>query len=222
MIKVFSKRIFHNIICIFSILVNFCFIKSLNFDSLMNSYKTYEYYTHSYKDVANTTWKEIVIADRLVNLVKCQPAYVDSDKEIDLLVLDSETKLYWVSNIRGTSGNFLHQFISKSKLLDFIVQGDANNRNDFFILGIKSSGKKILKFSSFEHHDNKSVYWNEEEFFDLESPEVSFIISDNIITGFNLFPVSGDTQVSLYIKSTNFFYSYYLSRLKMCLLNMQS
>jgi hypothetical protein len=191
----FLKIIF-NFLGLFSLLTNFSFVDCLNFDSLMNSYKTYEYYTHSYKDVANTTWKEIVVADRLVNLVKCQPAYVDSDKEIDLLVLDSETKLYWVSNIRGTSGNFLHQFISKSKLLDFVVNGDANYRSEFFILGIKSSGKKILKFSSFEHHDNKSIYWAEEDFFDLESPEVSFIIKDNIITGFNLFPVASDTQVS--------------------------
>lgn len=183
------------ILYFFVFFIQIYFSKSLNFDSLLNTYKTQEYYPNAYKDIANTTWKEIVVADRLINLVKCIPTFIDSDKDIDLLVLDSETKLYWVSNIRGTAGNFHHQFISKSKLLDFIIQGNSFNRDNFFILGINSSGKKILKFNSYEHYTNKSIYWKEEEFFSLESEDVSYIISNTILNDINLYPVNDNKQV---------------------------
>ena len=170
---------------------------SLNFDSLLNRYNDKEYKANEYKDIANSTWKEIIVSDRLVNLVKCQPAFIDNDSELDIFVLDSETKLYWVSNVRGTSGTFSHQFVSHSKLLDFVVQGDGRNSKDFFLLGINSAGKKILKYTSKMYDTNNTISWSESTFFDLNDEMVLMIIKDYLITGINLYPVSESKQVRI-------------------------
>lgn len=178
----------------------------LRFDSLVNNYRTTEYYHYSQQDITNSTWKEVVVADRLINLIKCIPAHIDLDSELDLLVLDSETRLYWVSNIRGTSGMFSHQFVSKSKLLDFVIQGDAKARDKFFILGISSSAKKILKFNSAEVLLNNSISWVEEEIFDLESNDLGIGFADYQITGMHLYPVS-DIKQYLFISVKNYYNS---------------
>lgn len=173
-------------------------VVSLHFDSLVNNYKQIEYYQNTQKDLNNSTWKEIVVADTLLNLVKCIPALIDLDKELDLLVLDSETRLYWVSNVRGTSGTFSHQFVSKSKLLDFVIQGDALDRKNFYLLGINSSGRKILKFNSIENPLNNSVSWEESEIFNLDDNVLGVTLRDYKITGINLYPLSESKQVSLF------------------------
>jgi hypothetical protein len=65
------------------------------YDSYLNNYKDNSYMLTSYNDIANTTWKEFFISENARKLVKCIPAHIDSDAELDLLVLDSETRLYW-------------------------------------------------------------------------------------------------------------------------------
>jgi hypothetical protein len=65
------------------------------YDSYLNYYKDTSYSVNEYKDIANTTWKEFFISENARKLVKCIPAYIDNDSELDLLVLDSETRLYW-------------------------------------------------------------------------------------------------------------------------------
>ena len=192
---------------------------SLHFDSYLNSYKSLEYSPNYYKDIANTTWQEIVVSDKLINLVKCQPLLIDSDSELDLLVLDSETRLYWVSNVRGTSGDFNHQFISKSKILNFLVHGDSSDKYNFYILGINSQGNKILKFIPQENKMNKTIVWEESILFDLSSSEVNFIIQDNLITGFNLYPFSNEKQI-LYLSTKNIYTSNSLI-IKITLLNQK-
>lgn len=170
---------------------------SLLLDSHLDYYSSTEYTINDYKDIFNTTWKETVIADKLTKMVKCQPLLIDTDYEKDLLVLDSKTRLYWVSNLRGTSGSFSHHFISKSKLLNFVVNGDATDRDNFYILGINSQENKILKFKSTINVLNQTLSWSEDELFDLNNPSINFIIKDNLITGFNLYTISSDRQVRL-------------------------
>lgn len=180
---------------LFFMIISIC--KSLLLDSHLDYYSSTEYTINDYKDIYNTTWKETVIADKLTKMVKCQPLFIDSDYEKDLLVLDSQTRLYWVSNLRGTSGSFIHQFISKSKLLNFLVHGDGTDRDNFYILGINSQENKILKFKSTLNVLNQTLSWTEEEFFDLSNPNISFIIKDNLITGFNLYTISNERQVRI-------------------------
>ncbi len=105
------------------------------YDSYLNSYKSYIFNDNDYNDIANSTWKEYFISENIKNLVKCVPVYIDNDKELDLLVLDSETRLYWISNVRGTSKEIVHQFISQSKLYDFVISESGQN---MYILGINS------------------------------------------------------------------------------------
>jgi hypothetical protein len=81
-----------NVIC-FVLLTKTVF--SEIYDSYLNYYKDSSYSINSYKDIANTTWKEFFISENAKKLVKCIPANIDNDSELDLLVLDSETRLYW-------------------------------------------------------------------------------------------------------------------------------
>ena len=189
------------LIFIFNLLIT---ALNFKFDSFLNTYKNIEYYESSYNDITNSTWKEIVVADKLINLVKCVPAKIDYDKELDLIVLDSETRLYWVSNIRGTSSQFNHQFISKSKLLDFLLHGDSNDPDNFFILGLNSSGKKILKFNSSINKLNNSLLWTETVLFDLDdSTNYGISLIDPTIKSINLYPVSAKKQY-LFFTVTDF------------------
>lgn len=181
---------------------------SLKFDSLQNIYKNKEYFSSQRPDIGNSTWKEIVVADKLINLIKCIPTKLDNDNEIDLIVLDSETRLYWVSNIRGTSGDFNHQFISKSKLIDFVISSEEGNVNkDFFILGINSYGKKILKFNSEYNQLNNSLIWNEDELFSLDNDKYSQLYGINMIDpkikSMNLYPISSNSHI-LFITINDF------------------
>jgi hypothetical protein len=120
-------------------LILFVLIKAVFsiYDSYLNSYKSYVFSDNDYNDIANSTWKEYFISENIKNLVKCLPVFIDDDKELDLLVLDSATRLYWISNVRGTSKEIVHQFISQAKLYDFVVSDSINNVN-MYILGINS------------------------------------------------------------------------------------
>lgn len=69
--------------------------ESGTYDSYLNIYKDSIFSANKYIEIANTTWKESFISEDVINLVKCIPAYIDDDKDLDLLVLDSESKLYW-------------------------------------------------------------------------------------------------------------------------------
>jgi len=53
------------------------------FDSYLNTYKTkeQEFEKHTYKDVANTTWREFYVTENITNLNKAIPAYLDNDIE---------------------------------------------------------------------------------------------------------------------------------------------
>ena len=68
---------------------------------------------------------------------------------------------------------------------------------NIFILGINSSGDKILKFTSKENYMNKTISWEETEFLDLNDPEIQAVIKNNIITEFNLYPYDYETQVRI-------------------------
>ena len=115
-------------------------LKSIStlYDSYLNEYKTKIFKQNEFNDIANTTWKEFFISENVKNLVKCIPAYVDKDNEQDLLILDSETRLYWLSNIRGTSKEIKYHFISSSTLYDFVISNEENIEGRIFILGINS------------------------------------------------------------------------------------
>ncbi len=67
------------------------------FDSYLNIYKTkeQEFEKHIYKDIANTTWREFYITENISSLNKAVPAYLDNDRELDLIILETNSKLYW-------------------------------------------------------------------------------------------------------------------------------
>lgn len=121
-----------------------CFQNSLQintYDTYLNFYKDSIYGLHTYDEIANTTWKEFYISENVEKLIKFVPTYIDNDVELDLLVLDSESRLYWVSNLRGTSKEVKHQFISESKLTDFVISNSVsydNSKENFYILGVSS------------------------------------------------------------------------------------
>jgi hypothetical protein len=46
-------------------------------------------------DISNTTWKEFIISENITDLVKFIPAFIDLDNELDLIVLDFDSYLYW-------------------------------------------------------------------------------------------------------------------------------
>jgi hypothetical protein len=125
------------------------------FDSYLNIYKNkdQEYEKHVYKDVANTTWKEFYITEKISNLNKAIPAYIDKDNELDLIIHEANSRLYWyninlfiylirISNIRGTSKIIEHSLISNRPLKDFVIVDPQfntyNDNQDLFILGIDS------------------------------------------------------------------------------------
>ena len=83
----------------FIILISFANSNSV-YDSYLNIYKENKLFSNKYYEIANTTWKEYFISENVTNLIKCVPVFIDNDKELDLLILDSESRLYWVSNIR--------------------------------------------------------------------------------------------------------------------------
>lgn len=84
------------------LILNACMINTQTvFDSYLNTYKTkeQEFEKHIYKDVANTTWREFYVTENITNLNKVVPAYLDNDKELDLIILETNSKLYWYPQI---------------------------------------------------------------------------------------------------------------------------
>jgi hypothetical protein len=149
------RKYFTFILKFIFLLNNIEILKCDVFDSYLNIYKNkdQEYEKHIYKDVANTTWKEFYVTEKISNLNKAIPAYIDKDNELDLIVHEANSRLYWylinlfiyqkrISNIRGTSKIIELSLISNRPLKDFMIVdpqfNSYNDNQDLFILGIDS------------------------------------------------------------------------------------
>jgi hypothetical protein len=192
------------------------------YDSYLNMYKDNALNAHSWNDIANTTWKEFFVSENVTNLIKSLPVYIDDDRDLDLLVLDSETRLYWVSNIRGTSKEIKHKFISKNKLQDFVVslsKGNKVNQKDY-ILGINSKRNLIFKYmkSSLNSMNsmnslnslNMTLHWEETVFLDINNlPAIGSMLENNQIQTLHLSQYADDyeneTRQILLVSLTNVF-----------------
>jgi hypothetical protein len=189
-------------------------LTSSTYDSYLNIYKNHKFSANDYQTIANSTWKEFSVSENVKDLIKCIPFYIDNDKELDLFVLDSESRLYWVSNIRGTSKEVIHQFVSGSKLWDFVVSknieyDESNIAGNYFILGINSKRNKILKYKSFHQPLNNSLGWKESYFFDLDDDNLMIkpLITNSEILSIHLYEfysANHDNQLLL-IKIQNYY-----------------
>ena len=93
-----TKKYFSLIFPLIFLINNFKLFNCDNvFDSYLNIYKNkdQEYEKHIYKDVANTTWKEFYVTEKISNLNKAIPAYIDKDNELDLIIHETNSRLYW-------------------------------------------------------------------------------------------------------------------------------
>lgn len=197
------------------------------YDSYLNIYKEDEFSDLKYSEISNTTWKEFFISENVTNLIKCIPVYIDNDKELDLLVLDSESRLYWVSNIRGTSKEVKHQFISRQKLHDFVISDQVKYYNerksdDFYILGINSKRDKILKFTESEHmNQNFTKSWKENHFLDINDSGLAiapFIRYSDIIS-IHLSQFDENPNKQLLLVGLQNYYDYSTNLLKIIIIN---
>lgn len=92
------KKNFSFIFALIFFITKFEFYKcDIVFDSYLNIYKNkdQEYEKHVYKDVANTTWKEFYVTENISNLNKAIPAFIDKDNELDLIMHEANSRLYW-------------------------------------------------------------------------------------------------------------------------------
>lgn len=204
---------------------------SSTYDSYLNIYKSNKFSANQFDDIANTTWKEFFVSENVTDLIKCIPFYIDDDKELDLLVLDSESRLYWVSNIRGTSKEIKHQFVSSSKLYDFVVSDNikyqqSNQDKNFYIFGINSKRNKILKFEPFHRSLNKSLGWKESTFLDINDENLMIrpLIENSEIISIHLYqydpsylPFKQNKELLL-IKLQNY-YDYSMNLIKINIIN---
>ena len=124
---------------IFPLFLPITVLSSALFDSFFDLYKSTKFSPHIYSDIANTTWKEYFISEKISKLVKITPYFVDKDKDLDIFVQDSAAKLYWVSNIRGTSKEFKHEFISNNYLSDFVISNQLYRKENFYILAVEQN-----------------------------------------------------------------------------------
>jgi hypothetical protein len=197
---------------------------SSTYDSYLNVYKKNKFARNDYQEIANSTWKEFFVSENVTDLIKCIPFYIDDDKELDLFVLDAKSRLYWVSNIRGTSKEIMHKFISSSKLHDFVVSTKidyqlSSNAGKFYLLGINSKRDKILKFDAYDLPLNNSIGWKETTFFDVndENLMIKPLISNSEIITIHLYQFdaakyNGNRRLLL-LKLQNY-YDYSMSLLK--------
>lgn len=189
------------------------------YDSYLNIYKETVFSDQSFNEIANTTWKEFFISENVTNLIKCVPVFIDDDRDVDLLVLDSESRLYWVSNIRGTSKEVKHQFISSKKLHDFVISNKINYSGKNFkvggnyILGINSYRDKILKYNLIENEVNKTISWNEQDFIDLSDDNLSYITNSQIVS-IHLSQYESDENRQLLLVGLKNYYDYSTDILK--------
>lgn len=93
--KNLSKTSFLILAILVFIINNVCCFTPFIYDSYMNTYRDYSLSANTFDKIANTTWKEFSISEHVVDLVKSIPAYIDDDKELDLMILDAESRLYW-------------------------------------------------------------------------------------------------------------------------------
>lgn len=176
-------------------------IGKVAFDSYFNLYKEIPFISHKYQDISNSTWKEYFIAENISNFVKLTPYYIDSDNELDLFIQDSHSKLYWVSNIRGTSKELKKEFVSKGQLTDFVVSNLMYRSDSFFILAINDDQNKILKFTRTSAElittNISNIYqWKEELFLDITDNRLS-VPKDSVIKTIHLYEQSKTKQFLL-------------------------
>ena len=144
----------------------------MTYDSFFNIYKDTIYSSNLYEEISNTTWKEYFISEKIKQLVKIVPFYIDNDEDLDLFVQDSAAHLYWVSNMRGTSKEFKNEKISKNFLEDFVVSNRIYikyGKNQFFVLAINQEKNIIYKYKRIE--------------IDISSPNINikFLFNNKII-----------------------------------------
>ena len=212
---------FLKIFILFSFLYKL-FLFKLAFDSFFNIYKQTSFPNHLYQEIRNTTWKEYFISEKIEKLVKIFPFYINNDKDLDLFVQDSEAKLFWVNNVRGTSKEAKHEKISQNYLYDFVVTNSFYQKasdNQFFILSINQEKNKILKFKKNSVSDfNISIpKWDETVFLDINNnnyPMLKSLSENSKITQINLYELSENEQILLislqnyYNYNTNLFKIY--------------
>lgn len=219
-------NIFHfTILLILLFLAAFPIISaSSTYDSFLNIYKNHKFASNNYEQNANSTWKEFFVSENVTNLVKCIPFFIDDDKELDLFVLDAKSRLYWVSNIRGTSKEIKHNLISSSKLSDFVVSTSidfqqSNYGSKFYLLGINSKNDKILKYDPFHRSLNNSIGWKESTFFDINDENLAIkpLISNSEIISIHLYQFEAksysENRKLLLLKLQNY-YDYSMNLLK--------
>jgi hypothetical protein len=166
-------------------LLNFISAKILNnkvaLDSLFNIYKTGITNSHLYKEIANTTWKEYFISEKIKNLKKIFPLHINSDKELDLFVQDHSDQLFWIDNVRGTSKDFTHKRLSNIFIGDFVVANKFENNktkeyNNMFILATNQNKDKIIQYKKNPYYNplvtndtlhNTKKYWEETIFLSI-------------------------------------------------------
>lgn len=189
----------------FIIYLSLLFIKTsiakVAYDSYFNLYKEIPFISHKYQDISNSTWKEYFISENISNFVKLTPFYIDSDSELDLFVQDSHSKLYWVSNIRGTSKELKKEFVSKSSLTDFVVSNLMYRSDSYFILAINDDQNRILKFTKTNgeliNTNISNIYqWKEEVFLDITDNRLS-VSKDSKIKTLHLYEQSKNKQFLL-------------------------
>ena len=180
----------------------------MSYDSFFNIYKDTIFSSNLYEEISNTTWKEYFIAEKIIKLVKIVPFYVDEDEELDLFIQDSAAKLYWVSNMRGTSKEFKNEIISKNFLEDFVVSNRIYRKygaNQFFVLAINQEKNIIYKFKRHEidlssPNITEESHWKEEIFIDINdksNPSISSVSSNSKIKSINLYEINENEQVLL-------------------------
>ena len=180
----------------------------MTYDSFFNIYKDTIYSSNLYEEISNTTWKEYFISEKIKQLVKIVPFYIDNDEDLDLFVQDSAAHLYWVSNMRGTSKDFKNEKISKNFLEDFVVSNRIYikyGKNQFFVLAINQEKNIIYKYKRIEidissPNITQSEHWKEEIFIDINDkkiPSISSVSSNYKIKSINLYEINENEQILL-------------------------
>lgn len=200
-------------------LLNFISSKILNnkvaLDSLFNIYKTGITNSHLYKEIANTTWKEYFISEKIKNLKKIFPLHINSDKELDLFVQDHSDQLFWIDNVRGTSKDFTHKRLSNIFIGDFVVANKLENNNtkennNMFILATNQNKDKIIQYKKNPYYNplvtndtlhNTKKYWEETIFLsitDSSFTELLHITKYTKIKSLDIYKVkNGDYEILL-------------------------
>jgi hypothetical protein len=162
----------------------------ISLDSVFNIYKKGSTSSHLYKEIANTTWKEYFISEKIKNMKKIIPCQINNDKELDLFVLDKSEQLFWINNIRGTSKDFTHKKLSDNFIGDFVILNkydieDGKEDNNIYILATNQNRDRIIKYKKNPYYNplitndtlhNTKKYWEETIFLDIADSSLTSLI----------------------------------------------